>query len=151
MATLQTTLPNAIAFPLGTTGPHIGVTVEETKDLIHQVEEGLPFASFELLARLTRQSVVELGQVLNIPERTLARRKIAGKLTPDESGRLVRVAAVVEKAVALFEWETAPAIQWMLTPKAALTGETPLRYCRTELGAREVEKLIGRLEHGVFS
>lgn len=150
MGTLHTTLPNPVAIPLGNTGTNIGVTGQETADLIHQVEVGLSFASLELLARLTRQSVAELGQVLNIPERTLARRKISGKLTSDESGRLVRVAAVVEKAVALFERDTAPAIQWMLSPKAALSGETPLRYCRTELGAREVEKLIGRLEHGVF-
>ena len=123
----------------------------ETAQLIHQVEEGLPFSSLETLARLTRQPVTELGAVLSIPDRTLARRKAAGKLTPEESDRLLRVAMVFEKAAALFEGEVAQAVQWLLTPKAAFEGEAPLRYCRTELGAREVENLIGRLEHGVFS
>ena len=127
------------------------VTAKETTQLIQDVEEGLPFSSVELLAKLTRQTVFELGSVLSIPERTLARRKIAGKLTPEESDRLVRVAFIFEKALALFEWDAAPAVQWLSSPKAALAGQTPLRYCRTELGAREVENLIGRLEHGVFS
>ncbi len=127
------------------------VTATETTQLIHEVEEGLAFSSLEILAKLTRQSIFELRNILSIPERTLARRKVSGKLTPEESDRLVRVAFIVEKAVALFEWEVAPAIQWLLTPKAALAGNAPLRYCRTELGAREVEKLMGRLEHGVFS
>jgi len=35
--------------------------------------------------------------------------------------------------------------------RKALEGKTPLAYARTELGAREVEDLIGRLEHGVVS
>jgi uncharacterized protein (DUF2384 family) len=32
-----------------------------------------------------------------------------------------------------------------------LGGKTPLEYADTEPGAREVEDLLGRLEHGVFS
>ncbi|MDQ6678396.1 MAG: DUF2384 domain-containing protein [Acidobacteriota bacterium] len=132
-------------------GSSIGLRAKETADLIHQVEDGLSFEALETLAKLTRQSVAEIGAIIGVPERTLARRKIAGKLTPEESDRLVRVAMVFEKAMGLFEWDAAPAVQWLLTPKAALSGEVPLRYCRTELGAREVEKLIGRLEHGVFS
>jgi len=149
MGTLHAT--SASVLPSSQTGASIGLTSPETTDLIHQVEGGLPFESLEILARFTRQSIFELGAIISIPERTLARRKATGKLTPEESDRLVRVAFVFEKAAALFEWEVAPAVQWLLTPKAALAGEVPLRYCRTELGAREVENLIGRLEHGVFS
>jgi putative toxin-antitoxin system antitoxin component (TIGR02293 family) len=47
--------------------------------------------------------------------------------------------------------DVAGAISWLAAPKKALGHETPLAYSRTELGAREVENLIGRLEHGVFS
>ncbi len=143
MSTLHQVLPSLDALQ--------HVTHKETTRLIDQVEEGLAFSSLEILAKLTRQSIFELGSILSIPERTLARRKVSGKLTPEESDRLVRVAFIFEKAVALFEWDAAPAVQWLTTPKAALAGQTPLRYCRTELGAREVENLIGRLEHGVFS
>ena len=37
------------------------------------------------------------------------------------------------------------------TPKRALGNITPLRCCDTDVGAREVEALLGRIEHGVFS
>jgi uncharacterized protein (DUF2384 family) len=36
------------------------------------------------------------------------------------------------------------------SPRRIFAGSTPLAYSATELGAREVETLIGQLEHGVF-
>ena len=38
----------------------------------------------------------------------------------------------------------------MTQPKRALGGLTPLRCCDTEIGAREVESLLGRIKHGFF-
>jgi putative toxin-antitoxin system antitoxin component (TIGR02293 family) len=93
----------------------------------------------------------ELASVLRIPERTLARRRVAGRLAPDESERLMRVASVFEKAVHLFEGEAGAAVIWLRSPKKALSNHSPLQYACFEVGAREVENLIGRLEHGIFS
>jgi putative toxin-antitoxin system antitoxin component (TIGR02293 family) len=92
-----------------------------------------------------------IASVLGIPERTMARRKATGRFSPVESERLLRVATVFEKAVELFEGDVPGAATWLTGPKAALGRQTPLAYSRTELGAREVESLIGRLEYGVFS
>jgi putative toxin-antitoxin system antitoxin component (TIGR02293 family) len=88
---------------------------------------------------------------VGIPERTLARRRSRGKFTPEESERLLRLGTVFEQAVELFEGDNAAALRWLTAPRKALEGKTPLAYARTELGAREVEDLIGRLEHGVVS
>jgi len=41
--------------------------------------------------------------------------------------------------------------QWMRSSQQSFDGATPWDMARTEVGAREVESLIGRLEHGVFS
>ncbi len=41
--------------------------------------------------------------------------------------------------------------RWMSTPQSLLGGKTPSEYASTEDGARDVETLVGRLEHGVFS
>jgi len=49
-----------------------------------------------------------------------------------------------------FEGDTAGAVKWLTTPRRALENLSPLAYCRTGHGAREVENLIGRLEEGVF-
>jgi hypothetical protein len=40
---------------------------------------------------------------------------------------------------------------WFTSPKIPLDGKTPLECADTEIGAKEVEDLLGRLEHGVFS
>lgn len=96
-------------------------------------------------------SAQTLAEVIGIPERTLARRKAAGRLAPEESERLLRISSIFEKAVDLFEGEVASAVNWLSTPKRTLENQSPLQYARTEVGAREVENLIGRLEHGVFS
>jgi len=72
-------------------------------------------------------------------------------LTPHESERLLRLALVFEKTVDLFEGNADAARDWLNTSNKALAGESPLAMVETEIGAREVEDLIGRLEHGVFA
>ena len=64
---------------------------------------------------------------------------------------MLRIARVFDLAAALFEHDLASANVWLREPKKALGGEAPLQFARTEVGAREVEHLIGRLEHGVLS
>ena len=96
-------------------------------------------------------SLQALAETIGIPERTLARRRAAGRLAPEESERLLRLSSIFEKAVDLFEGDVSSAVHWLASPKRALANQTPLQYARTEVGTREVENLIGRLEHGVFS
>jgi putative toxin-antitoxin system antitoxin component (TIGR02293 family) len=123
----------------------------DTNQLIREIEQGLPMRAVESLALGLGMALPELAERLGIPARTLARRKTAGRLSPDESERVVRVARLLEKALALFDWDGSEARQWLRQPKQALAGQSPLDYARTEIGAREVENLLGRIEHGVFS
>ena len=45
----------------------------------------------------------------------------------------------------------ANARQWLNAPQFGLGGAIPLEYAGTEVGAREVEDLLGRIEYGVYS
>ena len=58
---------------------------------------------------------------------------------------------MVDGAESLFGGDRALAMEWLEAPARALAGHTPLQFARSEIGAREVEDLIGRLEHGVLS
>lgn len=120
-------------------------------ELIQHIKNGLAFSTLESLSAAAGQALPELASRVGIPPRTLARRKSSGKLSMEESERVVRLAALYEKASDLFEGDLPGARQWMSQPKKALAGESPLDYAATELGAREVENLIGRLQHGVFA
>ena len=94
-------------------------------DWIPLVRRGLPAASVDSVVRLTRIAQTELANALAIPERTLARRKREGVLSPEESAKFVRFARVVGRAEEVFEG-TASALAWIKTENPALGGVTPL-------------------------
>jgi putative toxin-antitoxin system antitoxin component (TIGR02293 family) len=60
-------------------------------------------------------------------------------------------ARIVELAVDLFDGDRAAAHRWLKWPARAFGGQTPWDVAETEKGSREVENLIGRLNHGVFN
>jgi putative toxin-antitoxin system antitoxin component (TIGR02293 family) len=66
------------------------------------------------------------------------------------SRRLWQLSRLLHRAVGVLESE-AGAINWFKNPVAALGWATPLAYARTAVGLRELENLLGRIEHGVYS
>jgi putative toxin-antitoxin system antitoxin component (TIGR02293 family) len=132
-------------------GASLGLAAGNTPALIQQVEDGFPFDSLRRLESNSGLDLAVLASIIGLPERTLARRRANGRLAPEESERLLRISTIFEKSVELFEGDVRAAVNWLTTPQRALSGHSPLLYSRTEIGAREVENLIGRLEHGVFS
>ncbi len=73
-----------------------------------------------------------------------------GRFTAFESERLYRIARLADKAKDVLE-DSQEASVWLKTSKRYLNGKTPLQYADTEVGAQTVERLLGRIEHGVFS
>lgn len=133
-----------------TAGASLGLVVASTPHLIRELRRGLPFHTLEFLSSESGIPVAEIADLVAIPPRTLARRKVSGRLAPAESEGLLRISRIFELAVALFHGAGADALAWLRTPRRIFAGSTPLAYSATELGAREVETLIGQLEHGVF-
>ena len=137
--------------PILPRGYSTGINEPNPFKLSHAVGKGLPYSALESFLKFTGLPADTITRVLRIPPRTLQRRKTQGTLSQDESERLVRVAGIFERALDLFAGDIASAKHWLQTPRPALNGQTPLQTAMTEIGAREVEDLIGRLEHGVFS
>jgi len=127
----------------------IGIKSKNTDDLIRKVQKGFPVSSFEKLRKKLDVSDNLLSQVINIPKRTLTRRKQQGRLNVVESEKVLRIARLYDKALEVFEDEEA-AEKWLKEPARGLGGVIPLEYAKTELGAQEIEKLLIRIEHGVF-
>ncbi len=132
-------------------GSSLGIAPISTIELIKQINAGFAFGTLDAFERSTHLPLATIAALIGIPLRTLSRRRKEGRLQRDESDRLLRVARVVDKAVQLYEGDRATAMQWLQTPQPALDGREPLDFTRTDVGAREVEDLIGRLEHGVFT
>lgn len=121
-----------------------------TPKLIRAVQAGLPVQELNDLQATLDVPMDKLVPMLGISKATLHRRKAEGKLDPAESDRVVRFARLMGKAVEVLETEE-DARHWLTTPQFGLGGEVPLEYAETEIGAREVERLLGRIEYGVYS
>lgn len=131
-------------------GQSLGVRARSREDAIAILKKGLPVSSFEKLHKEMKVSSSELARFAHISIRTLQRRRQQGRFQTDESERLLRVGVLFDQAVDVLGGVDA-ARAWLQAPKKALAGKSPLEYCDTEPGAREVEDLLGRIAHGVFS
>jgi len=131
-------------------GASIGLKPQNTSQLIQKIKNGLPLKTFGQLCKNLAVSEKELCATLNIAPSTLARRKKEGHLSFEESERVFRIARLYDKAVEIFQ-EPGLARKWLKEPAWALGDVPPLTYADTELGSKEVEDLLGRIEHGVFT
>lgn len=132
-------------------GRILGLKEMNLPTLIRLIGRGLPWSTIPAFSRVSGFSQQELADFLGAPSRTFARRRNSGMLDPAESERLLRLAEIFDAALTLFGGDHEGARQWLTSPVRGLNNARPIDYARTELGAREVRNLIGRLEDGVFS
>jgi putative toxin-antitoxin system antitoxin component (TIGR02293 family) len=118
--------------------------------LIERIRTGLPFSALEAIASRFDLGSQEMLRILHLPERTLARRRKARVLSPDESDRLARlgrIAALAEETLG----NAVKASGWLRRPNPVLGDSAPIRWLDTDVGAREVEEVLIRIAHGVQS
>jgi putative toxin-antitoxin system antitoxin component (TIGR02293 family) len=140
----------------GAPGPHayvvlLGMDTFDPPELFRAVHKGLLYRAIEHFQRNTALPLECVMVLVDIPRRTLTRRKREGRFLPDESDRLIRASRLFARTLELFEGDREAATEWLTHRQPALGGAMPLDLAKTDIGAREVERLIGRLEHGVFS
>ena len=119
-------------------------------ELIHRIQKGLRFSELQSLQNNIGMPFEQLAAKLSISRSTLQRRKAAGRLSPDESDKVVRFSRLLRQATDLFG-DIEKARAWLKHPQYGLGGAVPLDYARTEAGAREIENLLGRMKYGVYS
>jgi len=119
--------------------------------LIDMLQAGLPFQELQDLQATLAVPADKLAPMLGISKATFHRRKGTDtSLNPAVSDRVARFARLLGKAVKVFG-DLDDARQWLGSPQFGLGGAVPLDYAKSELGAREVENLLGRIEYGVYT
>lgn len=112
---------------------------------------GLPATVLRRVGAFLGLRPAKVGPIVNINEKTLERRlKANARLKPYESERVARLMRIISLATSVFECEE-HARDWLKRPLRELGAQTPLQSAATEPGAREVERVLGRLEHGIFA
>jgi putative toxin-antitoxin system antitoxin component (TIGR02293 family) len=122
--------------------------VKDMSDLDLLAQEGLPYRSLEKVMETFALARGEVQKVLLVPSRTLARRKAGARMQAAESDRLMRLARVGARASqVLGTYEKAAS--WLHRPNRALNNKLPLDLLQTDLGTKQVEDVLIRIEHGV--
>ena len=126
----------------------LGRDIRSDLDLDDAIRSGLPVKAVESVVKTGALRASEL-HTLVIPRRTLAHRKRLGKrLSSQQSDRLTRVVRVVASAEEAIG-DGAKARRWLRKPNRALQGQRPLDLLASDVGARLVERVLGRIEHGL--
>ena len=118
-------------------------------DIRKAIHSGIPFQALIAMTKNFRLDLSRMGKILRVPSRTMARRKLKHRFSAPESDRLVRVARVIAYAAEVFGTRD-KASTWLNPPNRALQHEVPVDLLDTDIGTREVETILGRIEHGMI-
>jgi putative toxin-antitoxin system antitoxin component (TIGR02293 family) len=113
------------------------------------VKRELSFAAYRKAVALLGISETDGGRLFSIAPRTLDRRRQAGCLSATEADRVDRALRIFREAAATFR-SNARAQVWLHRPSPDLDNRAPISLLGTDAGAVEVERLIGRIERGVY-
>lgn len=128
-------------------GAILGRPIATALDLATVIQDGIPTRAVRLLWKKKVVSPAELYARV-VPRRTFEHRERAGRLTPEQSDRLARVLRIVALAERSFG-DAARAAHWLRRKTRPLDGLTPLELLGSDAGAKAVEELLGRIEHGI--
>jgi putative toxin-antitoxin system antitoxin component (TIGR02293 family) len=128
----------------------IGRVVRSSEDMSAAIREGFHHGAVEGLLESSGLTLQEIATALDLSVRSLQRRKNQGRLARYESDRLYRLARLMTLAD-YFLGDHQVALEWLKRPNHALGGVAPLAIVDTELGAREVENVLGRIGYGGVS
>jgi putative toxin-antitoxin system antitoxin component (TIGR02293 family) len=126
----------------------LGKAVTSIEELEEIVGEGLPKAALRTTVRRVFPLPREANRCLYriVPEATYKRRN--GKLRVIESERTERLARVIAAAETVWDDQN-DAREWLLKPHPELGDRAPIECALTELGARQVEAVLDRLQYGL--
>ncbi len=127
----------------------LGRSMTNDRDLREAIRDGFPHAVLEELMRASGLTLKELADALDLSSRSLQRRR-HGRLARFESDRLYRLARLLALARENLG-DAAHASRWLKRANHALGGVAPIAAIDTELGARQVENLLGRIAYGGIS
>jgi len=127
----------------------LGLPIDALPNIVALVQHGAPFGLLEGFQRTVGLSVEQIGALVQIPTRTLTRRREIGHLRPDESDRLFRAARVFSRVLALYDGKLDEAREWLASPQRGLGGAVPLTLAATDHGAQTISDIIGRMEYGL--
>src|SRR5437762_10050550 len=95
------------------------IKAKHPHELIRRIQKGLPFSDLKVLQDSIDMPFEQLAAKLAISRSTLQRRKAAGRLSPDESDKVIRFSRLLRHATRIFG-DVERARAWLKHPQIGL-------------------------------
>lgn len=116
------------------------------------VVSGIAVSAVLEMAGLLEISEDEMARHIDIPRSTYHRyRSKGGRLDLLRSDAIEKFASLYRQACETFGGDKEAARQWLKAPQVGLAHQVPLQLARTTVGFREVQKLLTRINEGVYA
>lgn len=119
-------------------------------DLIALTREGVKKSSLKSLADYLGISMETMSRLLHSSHRNIQRKDDSSLLDTLKTEKVLELAALTQRGIAV-TGNKASFIEWLHSPLTSLGNKTPLDFLDTSFGIQLVQKVLGRLEQGVFS
>src|SRR6188474_1385446 len=120
-------MAHAAALEVSGTGEAATADLERLRQFARQGAPGahayvvlLGMNTFDRFCRNTGLSVDAVLALIDVPRRTMTRRKAEGRFLPGESDRLLRASRLFAHALELFEGDRDAALGWLTAAQSAL-------------------------------
>jgi len=133
-------------------GPKVlGQTVKDSLAMSNLIIQGLPVKAAMVLKQRLNIPVESYFAAIGISKKQFERYTEDDHLPIKIGDQVFRLAKIYKLAMEVFEDNSTSAITWLREPQPGLSNEPPLSLLRTEVGAREVEELLYRIEYGMLA
>lgn len=119
-------------------------------DLIAVSREGIKKSTLKSLATYLGVSMNTMSRLLHTSHRNIQRKDEDEMLDTLKTEKVLELAAFAQRGIEVIG-SRGGFIEWLHSPLAALGNKTPVDFLDTSFGIHLVTKILGRLEHGVYS
>ena len=117
------------------------------------IEGGIKVCVIRHLPEALRATRILVADLLGVNDRTIQRllkNGPHGTVSRHIGERSIRLLQIRQKAIDVLDTEEY-ALAWLHEPNATVAGRAPIAHARTELGCRQIESILDRVDQSAFS
>ncbi|MFD1140953.1 antitoxin Xre-like helix-turn-helix domain-containing protein [Larkinella insperata] len=137
----------ASSFSVPSSRPPALLSAEE---IIARSRQGVLRRDADRVASLVGITDKELAVALGLSASYLHRLKEDQRISQDASERLLLLENLLRHALDTFEERAPTVLNWLRSPLRELNGQAPLQALDTVTGYTLVDRVLGRIDHGIF-
>jgi putative toxin-antitoxin system antitoxin component (TIGR02293 family) len=120
------------------------------QEIINRSRQGILRAEADRVAALVGLTDKEMAAAIGLSPSYLHRLKTEQRISQEASERLSLLENLLQHALDTFNGQTTIVLGWLRSPLRELEFQTPLQILDTVTGYTLVDRVLGRIDHGIF-